>query len=746
MAESAAASRGKELKIEETDSDEEIFTQLYRLNEPTEPTDRIDEIAEQQRREEIDKREIENHTRQQAEQYFRDREDEQRILTEVNRVKEQIELQLHQGAAQSQQNPIIETPQSTVDYDRYLTDLRQVNRAKETIEAELYRQEIENITPDYSRFIPDISESTISKLPKANRSSKRAKESTPKTIDASTSEEEKLKRFRTEFRSNSLPDLSASESLPDLSLSIPIDLPETRVIEDLTPSSEEEIPINLTEQQKKLLGNKPVIQKAKNKKTKKHARLTSIQATRSFFKKKQEARRQKDVIQQRGNYERLVQLQNRQNFLTENLVRVQEETEKRSLAFKANKDTSKEENLLKQLHHAERQVASLNSELKQTKTAYQEEFKRINLWKHARKEQDRGSRKKLEKSLKDKTKAHEYTKERLNQLRLNETQRNLQQEENQRQERQRTIEQLSQIQQEADDHKEEKEEYKKVIQTLLEQQHTAENQKNQLQQQLAQLKTSANVEVHTLENENQQLKKHLDNLSKQKAENIQQAQRITDLTLQTEQQQRQYQQEEERRRELELQYQQQQQELERVNNLVGNLQNNLKICEENIKKEKSEIAMAKSSGFDFGFDFETFNTPTNKETDKAVSWKQKIESNTDYFNSYEEPMRKSTRNHDASALQVLKIRNVDIASLPKFGGDITDDIIEYFQKLELLLALYDLNNRQKANVIPLTLKNRPYSYYQTLTTATKEDYNKLKTALITEFNAPELLYADIIKK
>ena len=132
-----------------------------------------------------------------------------------------------------------------------------------------------------------------------------------------------------------------------------------------------------------------------------------------------------------------------------------------------------------------------------------------------------------------------------------------------------------------------------------------------------------------------------------------------------------------------------------------------------------------------------FTKRSTNVTDRAEAMKDKIHSGGDFHETYE---RKERKKPDDLTLSVLKMRNIDLKALPKFGEDITDDVLEFFQRFEMIVSLYDLTSEQKARLIPVTLKNRPYTFFKTLSPITQNNYELLKTALIREFNSPELIY------
>lgn len=103
-------------------------------------------------------------------------------------------------------------------------------------------------------------------------------------------------------------------------------------------------------------------------------------------------------------------------------------------------------------------------------------------------------------------------------------------------------------------------------------------------------------------------------------------------------------------------------------------------------------------------------------------------------------VKESNPMSDTVLLTSLLANRVDIASLPKFGAQSDEDIVEFLTKLDLSLSFYQLNDQQKARVIPLLLKNRAYTFFLTLTNNSKEDYKKLSDCLRKEFDAPELKY------
>ena len=95
---------------------------------------------------------------------------------------------------------------------------------------------------------------------------------------------------------------------------------------------------------------------------------------------------------------------------------------------------------------------------------------------------------------------------------------------------------------------------------------------------------------------------------------------------------------------------------------------------------------------------------------------------------------------DPVLLTSLLANRVDISSLPKFGANSDEDIVEFLTKLDLSLSFYQLNDQQKARVVPLLLKKRAYTFFLTLNKNSKEDYKKLSACLKSEFDAPELKY------
>ena len=91
-------------------------------------------------------------------------------------------------------------------------------------------------------------------------------------------------------------------------------------------------------------------------------------------------------------------------------------------------------------------------------------------------------------------------------------------------------------------------------------------------------------------------------------------------------------------------------------------------------------------------------------------------------------------------LSAILSRNVDMRLMPTFGETEQDDILDYLQKLDLAVNFYNLQGETKANVIPMTLKGRAYTFYLTQPKDVKNDYTKLTNALRIEFNSPQLQY------
>ena len=88
----------------------------------------------------------------------------------------------------------------------------------------------------------------------------------------------------------------------------------------------------------------------------------------------------------------------------------------------------------------------------------------------------------------------------------------------------------------------------------------------------------------------------------------------------------------------------------------------------------------------------------------------------------------------------LLAQNLNVDHLPKFGEDLNDDVQEFLQKLELSLNFFQLENDQKAKLVPLLLRGRAYTFYASLPNETKTDYAQLTNALTEEFNPVQLQY------
>ena len=93
-----------------------------------------------------------------------------------------------------------------------------------------------------------------------------------------------------------------------------------------------------------------------------------------------------------------------------------------------------------------------------------------------------------------------------------------------------------------------------------------------------------------------------------------------------------------------------------------------------------------------------------------------------------------------AAIATLMTRNAGVRNLPIFGENVTEDVVDFLERLEIALQFYNLEDNQKARVIPLVLKGRAYTFYFTLEDAIKGDYQLPTDAIRDELNAPELLY------
>lgn len=85
-------------------------------------------------------------------------------------------------------------------------------------------------------------------------------------------------------------------------------------------------------------------------------------------------------------------------------------------------------------------------------------------------------------------------------------------------------------------------------------------------------------------------------------------------------------------------------------------------------------------------------------------------------------------------------RPIDVSSLPTFGQDVDDDIIDFFERYEMTLEFYELSNELKAKLVPQVLKKRALTFYRTLTSAVKENYDDLKQTFTQEFDVPQIRY------
>eukprot|EP00111_Clytia_hemisphaerica_P019036 TCONS_00056267-protein len=95
---------------------------------------------------------------------------------------------------------------------------------------------------------------------------------------------------------------------------------------------------------------------------------------------------------------------------------------------------------------------------------------------------------------------------------------------------------------------------------------------------------------------------------------------------------------------------------------------------------------------------------------------------------------------DSVSVAALLANKVDISSLPKFGENPSDDVVEFITKLDISLSFYQLDDKQKARVVPLLLMKRAYTFYFTLPSIVKDNYKELTKSLRKEFDAPELKY------
>ena len=204
---------------------------------------------------------------------------------------------------------------------------------------------------------------------------------------------------------------------------------------EIESSSEENILIDLTEEQKDILAKTPVFIKPKNKAEKKTARISVQQTATQLHKQKLIQRSKKDQEKLKQQQNNIKLLQEREAFLTEQLSKVQQETLKRREAYDQGEEEDIEK-LQKSLHHAERQTLSTKNELHELQHQIDEERRKANKYLKAREEQDRESERKLQDALKKTSKATEYTKDLLNKIAIQEER---QQEERNRQQQEREV-------------------------------------------------------------------------------------------------------------------------------------------------------------------------------------------------------------------------------------------------------------------------------------------------------------------
>ena len=94
----------------------------------------------------------------------------------------------------------------------------------------------------------------------------------------------------------------------------------------------------------------------------------------------------------------------------------------------------------------------------------------------------------------------------------------------------------------------------------------------------------------------------------------------------------------------------------------------------------------------------------------------------------------------AAVAQIVIPRHIEISSLPTFGLDSADDIIEFFVNFEITIEFYELREELKAKLLTRVLKDRALTFYRTLAADIRTNYNNLKQALIDEFDVPQIKY------
>ena len=94
----------------------------------------------------------------------------------------------------------------------------------------------------------------------------------------------------------------------------------------------------------------------------------------------------------------------------------------------------------------------------------------------------------------------------------------------------------------------------------------------------------------------------------------------------------------------------------------------------------------------------------------------------------------------AAVAQIVIPRHIEISSLPTFGLDSADDIIEFFVNFEITIEFYELRDELKAKLLTRVLKDRALTFYRTLAADIRTNYNNLKQALIDEFDVPQIKY------
>ena len=75
---------------------------------------------------------------------------------------------------------------------------------------------------------------------------------------------------------------------------------------------------------------------------------------------------------------------------------------------------------------------------------------------------------------------------------------------------------------------------------------------------------------------------------------------------------------------------------------------------------------------------------------------------------------------------------LELRLIPEFSGTAGESVVDWLEKLDLVCALRDL--RSPETLIPLRLSGGAFAVYQQLPTAIKQDFSKLKEALLTSFS------------